>query len=79
MSILSKTDDRRFMLAGPFDDEMPYYYVVIADYRWWVRNEKTIYDWMDLCLPKGRMHHRGMVIVLETEADASNFLLKWQS
>jgi hypothetical protein len=33
---------------------------------------------MDQCLPRGRNHQQGMVVVIEDQADASNFLLKWQ-
>ena len=67
----------RFQCTGPFDDEMPYYYVIISDYRWWVDNEKAIYAWMKDNLPKGTAHHQGMVVTLDTDQDVSNFLLRW--
>ena len=67
----------RFLATGPFDEEMPYHYIIIADYMWWSQNEKEIYKWMDECLPKGRKHQQGMVVVIENESDASNFLLRW--
>lgn len=68
----------RFIATGPFDDEMPHHYIIIRDYRWWTDNEEEIYKWMEDCLPKGRKHHQGMVVVIENESDASNFLLRWQ-
>lgn len=71
--------DSRFIATGPFDEEMPHYYIIIRDYRWWNNNEKDIYLWMDECLPKGRKHQQGMVVVIENESDASNFLLRWQA
>ena len=67
----------RFQVTGPFDDDMPYYYIIIADYRWWVDNEKEIYAWMKISLPQGTRHHQGMVVTLEHEQDVSNFLLRW--
>ena len=67
----------RFQCTGPFDEAMPHYYVIISDYRWWVDNEKEIYTWMKANLPRGTAHHQGMVVVLDDEQDASNFLLKW--
>ena len=78
MSTLWEDKKGRFIATGPFDDEMPYYYIIISDYRWWTDNEKEIYTWMDQCLPRGRNHQQGMVVVIEDQADASNFLLKWQ-
>ena len=71
--------DQRFIATGPFDAEMPYYYIIIRDYRWWNNNEMEIYAWMDECLPRGRQHQQGMVVVIEDQSDASNFLLRWQA
>lgn len=69
--------NERFLATGPFDEEMPNYYIIITDYGWWSQNEKEIYEWMDTCLPNGRKHQQGMVVVIENESDASNFLLRW--
>lgn len=71
-------EDGRFIATGPFDEEMPYHYIIIRDYRWWNQHETEIYQWMDQCLPRGRKHQQGMVVVIEDESDASNFLLRWQ-
>lgn len=68
----------RFIATGPFDEKMPYHYIIIRDHRWWVDHEKEIYEWMDECLPRGRTHHQGMLVVIEKESDVSNFILKWQ-
>ena len=70
-------DDGRFIATGPFDGEMPHHYIIIKDYRWFTQHESEIYTWMDECLPRGRQHQQGMVIVIEDESDASNFLLRW--
>lgn len=70
--------DGKFLVTGPFDSEMPSHYIIIRDYRWWVDNEKEIYRWMEDCLPNGKKHHQGMVVVIDDESDASNFLLRWQ-
>jgi hypothetical protein len=71
--------NNRFLVTGPFDDEMPYHYIIIRDYTWWQQNEGKIYKWMNECLPKGHRHQQGMVIVIENESDVSNFLLRWQT
>ena len=67
----------RFQVTGPFDKDMPYYYIIIADYRWWANNEKEIYQWMKINLPQGTRHHQGMVVTLEHKHDVGNFLLRW--
>lgn len=77
MSILQGADGRRFILSGPFDHEMPYYYIVIADITFWLKNEPEIYTWMDDNLPRGRLHQEGMTIALDTDVDATAFLLRW--
>ena len=77
MSLLDGANGRRFILSGPFDDEMPCHYIVIADISYWIKNEPEIYAWMDENLSRGRLHQEGMTIVLEDEKDALAFLLKW--
>ena len=79
MSVVFPADKGRFIHTGPFDDDMPHHYIIIADYRWWTDNESELYAWMDQCLPRGRKHQQGMVVVIEHEYDASNFLLKWNA
>lgn len=78
MSVVFGEDKSRLIVTGPFDDEMPYYYVIIADFRWWADNEREIYAWMRRCLPNGEQHHQGMVVTLKDEQDVVNFLLRWQ-
>lgn len=77
MSILDGANGRKFILAGPFDKEMPYYYIVISDIKFWNDNEPAIYAWMDENLPRGRLHQTGMVIELDNDLDATAFLLRW--
>lgn len=77
MSILRGADGRRFIVSGPFDHEMPYHYVVIADITYWLKNEPEIYAWMDANLPRGRLHQEGMTIVLEEETDVTAFIMRW--
>jgi hypothetical protein len=80
MNIFDHTKEyskQRFVLAGPFDEEMPYYYLMIADYSWWNLNEPEIYSWMEANLPRGRLHQEGMVISLPTAQLATLFLLRW--
>ena len=77
MSILDGANGRKFIVSGPFDHEMPYFYIVIADITYWINNEPEIYAWMDVNLPRGRMHHEGMTIVLEEETDVTAFIMRW--
>jgi hypothetical protein len=78
MSTVFGDDKSRLIVTGPFDEEMPYHYVIIKDYRWWAANETEIYAWMRQCLPDGEKHHQGMVVTLKDERDVLNFLLRWQ-
>ena len=78
MSVVFGDDASRFYVTGPFDEEMPYYYILIKDYRWWVANEPEIYKWMRQCLPDGTNHHQGMVVTIKEEPNVTNFLLRWQ-
>jgi len=77
VSILRGADGRKFISSGPFDHEMPYFYIVIADIGNWLKNEKEIYAWMDENLPRGRLHQEGMTIVLEHEEDVTAFIMRW--
>ena len=77
MSILRGADGRRFIASGPFDSEMPWYYLVIADITYWLKNEPEIYAWMDDNLPRGRMHQKGMTLEFETDKHLMMFLLRW--
>lgn len=77
MTTVFPAEKGRFIATGPFDEEMPHYYILITDYKWWSNNEKEIHSWMDQCLPRGSDHHQGMVLQIENESDASNFLLRW--
>ena len=51
--------------------------MVIADFAWWIQNEKGIYGWMEEHLPKGRMHHEGMVMNFPNGELVTQFLLQW--
>ena len=77
MSLLEGANGRKFILSGPFDEEMPYHYIVISDISFWNNNEPAIYAWMDENLPRGRLHQTGMVIELDNERDALAFLMRW--
>ena len=77
MSILDGANGRRFIVSGPFDHEMPYHYIVIADITYWLKNEKAIYVWMEGNLPRGRLHQEGMTLALDTEEQVTAFLLQW--
>ena len=79
MSVVFGDDDSRLLVTGPFDADMPYYYILIKDYRWWAANEPEIYKWMRQCLPDGERHHQGMVVTIADERDVTNFLLRWQA
>ena len=79
MSVVFPADKGRFIATGPFDEEMPHHYIIITDFQWWVDNETQIHTWMDQCMPRGRAHQQGMVVVIEDEVDVSNFLLKWNA
>ena len=69
--------DQKFILSGPFDEDMPYYYIIIKDYIFWNNNEKDIEGWMIRNLPRGINHQSGMVLTIEEEKDAMLFLLRW--
>jgi hypothetical protein len=56
---------------------MPYHYIVIADIQFWVDNEDEIYQWMEDNLPRGKAHHAGMMISLDSEIDRTAFCLRW--
>lgn len=77
MSLLDGANGRRFIVSGPFDHEMPWHYIVIADISYWLNNEPAIYTWMEQNLPRGRLHQQGMTLELETEEQVTAFLLKW--
>ena len=69
--------DDRFILAGPFDEEMPYFYIIIKDYKFWVEHEQELEAWMDQNLTRGRKHQEGMTLTIEDEKQAMLFMLRW--
>jgi hypothetical protein len=77
MSLLDGANGRRFIVTGPFDHEMPWHYLVIADISHWLKNEPEIYTWMEINLPRGRLHQVGMTMEFETEEQITAFLLRW--
>ena len=77
MSLLDGANGRRFIVVGPEEIGWDHYTVVIADFSWWIQNEKGIYAWMERHLPKGRMHHEGMVMNFPTGELVTQFLLQW--
>lgn len=70
---------KRFVLGGEFEfnDSESCYYLIIYDFAWWIQNERDIYKWMETHLPKGRMHHEGMVISMPSADLVTRFLLEW--
>jgi hypothetical protein len=56
---------------------MPWYYLVIADITYWLKNEPEIYAWMDDNLPRGRLHQQGMTLEFETDEQLTLFVLRW--
>lgn len=77
MSLLDGANGRKFIATGPFDDEMPFHYIVIADIQFWIDNEEEIHQWMEDNLPRGKAHHAGMMISLDSEIDRTAFCLRW--
>lgn len=76
-TVFDSDDKRRFILTGPFDEDMPYYYIIIKDYNFWTEHEAELETWMDRNLPRGRAHQTGMVLTIEEERDAMLFMLRW--
>lgn len=70
-------DNQRFVLTGPFDKEMPNYYIIIKDIEYWLNNEESIISWMDNNLSRGKQHYQGMVLTIEEEKDVMMFMLRW--
>lgn len=64
----------RFQMAG---NQFPPS-LFISDYDWWQQNVYEILEWMDKYLPRGREHHRGMVIEFVNDGDRLNFLARWR-
>ena len=67
----------RFELVGPFDNEMPDYYIIIKDFNWWVYNRAAVVGWMNKNLPQGEDHAQGIIISIPNKEDATMFLLKF--
>ena len=51
--------------------------LMIADYVWWMDNERDILNWMADKLPEGIDHQQGMTITFGNEQDRLMFLLRW--
>ncbi len=79
MTIFNDNEGKRFIDAGDhgWGPSDPNHYLIIKDFSWWIQNERDIYSWMEINLPKGRMHHEGMVISMPTREQITVFLLTW--
>ena len=78
MSVVFDGDDKsRFILTGPFDAEMPYHYIIIKDYNFWIDHEEELESWMDANLSRGREHQTGMTLTIESEKEAMLFMMRW--
>ena len=51
------------------------HYLLIADWRYYVKNETNIIEWADSCVPG--WERRGMMLVFSNNYDITNFMLRW--
>ena len=69
----------RFVAYKPFDNEMPDWYVVVADLGWWIAYCDQVDEWLTTNIPDSKDIKSGMVLSFKREKDCSKFLLKWGS
>lgn len=67
----------RWNYNAPFDEEMPFHYVMCVDMEWWLSNFDDISAWVDKTYDKERASLSGIVISFALEEDANMFLLRW--
>lgn len=77
--VFDGNNNSKFILTGPFDDEMPHYYIIIKDYNYWLDHEEDLESWMDANLSRGREHQTGMTLTIESAKEAMLFMLRWAS
>jgi hypothetical protein len=75
--IFDSSDQSKFIVTGPFDAEMPHYYIIIKDYNFWIEHQAELESWMDANLSRGREHQTGLVLTIESEKEAMLFMLRW--
>lgn len=51
--------------------------LIIADYAYWVENQKDLEQWMRNTLPRGLAHQQGMILNFDNEEQRTWFLLRW--
>lgn len=51
------------------------YCLLIADWRYYVKNELEIIAWADSCTPN--WERKGMILIFDKVGDLTNFLLRW--
>lgn len=67
----------RFMTVKDYDPTQSGYLVLIFDYKWYAAHLAEIDTWLADSLPHSS--RSGLVIKVQTEADASLFMIRWGS
>lgn len=50
---------------------------IIVDYRFWVRNELALFDWLDKNTEDGHDTQQGMTLNFSNETEELMFILRW--
>ena len=73
----SQESQNRFLVSGPFDEDMPHYYVIVRDIDWYITNETLITTWLDNSTSPDDVDISGVVLTFKQDKDLTAFLLKW--
>ena len=71
---MSETPDGKWLRALVINGKQTY---IIIDYRFWVRNEVALFDWLDKNTEDGVATQQGMTLSFANEQEELMFILRW--
>lgn len=66
-----------FVVCGPYDEDMPNYYMTTTNLTWLVANMEILQDWLQHQEFYGNWQFSGAVVEFSDARDAEFFLIKW--
>ena len=72
---MTKFTERFLVINARYVPDEKFFWMIIADYVWWNKNEYDILRWSKECLEL--IDVEGMMIKFKTEEDRNLFIMRW--
>jgi len=72
---MTKFTERFLVINARYVPDEKFFWMIIADYVWWNKNEYDILCWSKECLEL--INVEGMMIKFKTDEDRNLFIMRW--